>query len=280
MLRSFSNTPIFREKGLPIIVGHRGFFTILENSLLAFQSAVDHGLRMVELDIWLSKDNIPVVIHCNEDGCISPNVPDKKGLIKDFTWEEIKLFSLGKSQTVPSLKQVFEICRDKVFINIEIKEKISKDQTIKECLNLISEFNMYDQVLFSSFDHSYYDILRTYSMIEFKFLMHTKTEYDSFVKRDRKDCVNSSICINNNLLSRDEVSFFHNSNQPVSVYFEKSEDSFNEEKLNYLYDIDVDHVIVDDPLFAFEQQRRYVENRKKSELGETKLNFSMYILSK
>jgi glycerophosphoryl diester phosphodiesterase len=261
MLRSVSNSPILRENGIPIIVGHRGFFTVLENSLKAFQTAADKGLRMVELDIWLSKDNVPVVIHCNEEGCVSSNVIDKKGLVNDFTWEELRQFNIGKDQTLPSLKQVFDICSDKVFINIEIKEKVHKEKIVKECLSLISEYKISDQVLFSSFDHSYYNIVRSNTSIEFKFLMHNREEYDKFLKLDKTNLTNASVCINNNLLSKEDVEYFHRNKLPVSVYFEKSEDSFNEEKLNYLYDIDVDHLIVDDPLFAIDHKKRHFEKK-------------------
>ncbi|MGG7036450.1 MAG: glycerophosphodiester phosphodiesterase family protein, partial [Flavobacterium sp.] len=45
-------------------IGHRGAKGyIAENTLLSFQKAIELGADMVELDVQLSMDNIPVVIH-------------------------------------------------------------------------------------------------------------------------------------------------------------------------------------------------------------------------
>ena len=46
------------------IIGHRGYSgKYPENTLLAFQEAINAGAQMVELDVRLSQDEVPVVIH-------------------------------------------------------------------------------------------------------------------------------------------------------------------------------------------------------------------------
>ena len=60
-LKSFE---IFKPNHIPYIEGHRGVNKEFpENTLRAFQNALDNEIDGVELDIWLSKDNIPVVVH-------------------------------------------------------------------------------------------------------------------------------------------------------------------------------------------------------------------------
>lgn len=254
-------SPIFKDEGKIMIVGHRGFFTVLENSLIGFQAAISHGLKMVELDIWLSKDNIPIVIHCNDEGCISSTVTNAKGKIKDYTYEEIKQFQLGKNQVVPSLKEVFETCAKKIKFNIEIKEKDNKVGIIKETLKIIEEFGIQDDCLFSSFDHTYYDVLREMSQLEFKFLCETPEEFSSLKNRQINNSFNTSICVENNLITKEDVDYFHDRNQAVSIYFNTGDDCKNEDKLKKLYDMDVDHVIVDDPIYAFEHHERYYKSK-------------------
>ena len=60
-LKSFE---IFKPNHIPYIEGHRGVNKEFpENTLRAFQNALDNEIDGVELDVWLSKDNIPVVVH-------------------------------------------------------------------------------------------------------------------------------------------------------------------------------------------------------------------------
>ncbi|MGH8148026.1 MAG: glycerophosphodiester phosphodiesterase family protein [Gammaproteobacteria bacterium] len=48
----------------PVIVAHRGDAArYLENTLAAFSSAADLGLRHVELDVQLTSDGVPLVLH-------------------------------------------------------------------------------------------------------------------------------------------------------------------------------------------------------------------------
>lgn len=44
-----------------------------QNTLSSFKKSIDIGLDSVELDVWLTKDMIPVVIHGGEYGEIEVN---------------------------------------------------------------------------------------------------------------------------------------------------------------------------------------------------------------
>ena len=46
------------------VEGHRGACALYpENTLLAFEKAIEMGVDAVEFDIWLSKDKVPVLMH-------------------------------------------------------------------------------------------------------------------------------------------------------------------------------------------------------------------------
>lgn len=126
----------------PLIVGHRGDYYLLENSILGFKECIKNNLNMIEIDVWLTKDNIPVVIHCEYGtGCIS-ETSNGKGRVEQFTLKEIKEFNLDKQEKIPTLEEVFILCKGKIKINIEVKEESKKEELVKQILNLIKKHKM------------------------------------------------------------------------------------------------------------------------------------------
>ena len=98
---------------------HRGLHTknVPENSLRAFQGAVDQGLG-IELDIQLSKDGQVVVFH---DLTLN-RVAGVDGKVIDYTAEELAKMSLnGQPDGIPTLKQVLELVDGKIPLIIEFK---------------------------------------------------------------------------------------------------------------------------------------------------------------
>lgn len=121
-------------------IGHRGAKGHSpENTLASFEKAIALGVDMIELDVWLSSDKIPMVIH---DETID-RTTSKMGLVTDYNAKELK--HLG----IPTLRDVFELVDNRCEINVEIKT-FSATQAV---LNLIAK-NTFDQnkILISSFD--------------------------------------------------------------------------------------------------------------------------------
>ena len=58
--RVFAAPPVLHA---PIAIGHRGSLEGVENTLESVQGAIDAGADYAEIDILLSKDSIPMVIH-------------------------------------------------------------------------------------------------------------------------------------------------------------------------------------------------------------------------
>lgn len=65
---NYLNRGDYSERIMPVVEGHRGSVIEPENTLIAFQNAIKLGCESIELDIWLSKDKIPVVIHGTDKG--------------------------------------------------------------------------------------------------------------------------------------------------------------------------------------------------------------------
>lgn len=141
-----------------LIWAHRGASAYApENTLEAFQLAVDMGADGVELDIQLTKDGEIVVIH---DETID-RTSDGKGWVKDMTLEELRRFNYNKThpQTehadIPTMREVFTLLKPTdLFINIEIKTGVVFYEQIEEkILALTKEMGMEERVCYSSFNH-------------------------------------------------------------------------------------------------------------------------------
>ena len=100
---------------------HRGLFdnsgSFPENSAGAFKKAVNAGYG-IELDVQMSKDGVPVVIH---DFTLE-RPAGKPGRVADYTFDELKSFSLfGSEERIPSFREVLEIVGGRVPLIIELK---------------------------------------------------------------------------------------------------------------------------------------------------------------
>ena len=76
---------IFKNKNYLYIEGHRGVNRELpENTIESYKRAIEYNLDAIELDIWLSQDLIPVILHGGSDGELE-DFTDHKGYITEFT---------------------------------------------------------------------------------------------------------------------------------------------------------------------------------------------------
>ena len=68
------------------VFGHRGFSgEYPENTMLAFQKAVEAGCEGIELDVQLTKDLVPVIMHDEK----VDRTTDGNGYIYDLTYAEL-----------------------------------------------------------------------------------------------------------------------------------------------------------------------------------------------
>lgn len=151
----------------PLVWAHRGASGYApENTLAAFQKAVDLGADGVELDIQLTKDDQIVVIH---DETID-RTSDGKGWVKDYTLEELRAFNYNRTKPeykhadIPTMREVFELLKPTgLFINIEIKTGVVFYEKIEEkILALTKEMGMEYRVCYSSFNH--YTVTRIHEL--------------------------------------------------------------------------------------------------------------------
>ena len=98
----------------PLIWAHRGASgSAPENTLVAFQRAIDLGADGIELDVQITKDGELVVCHDEKIDRTS----NGKGWLKDYTLEELKQFDFNQQfpeygyQQIPTMKEVLELIK-------------------------------------------------------------------------------------------------------------------------------------------------------------------------
>ncbi len=148
-----------KENDTFTVIAHRGASAYYpENTLISIEGAIEMGADMVEIDVLLSRDGVPVVIH-NEK---LSRLTGGRGRVAHYTLAELKKFDVGyikkgfKGEKIPTLEEVLSLCNNTIALNIEIKSGAVMDLVnggIEEkCMELVYYFGMQEHVVFSSFD--------------------------------------------------------------------------------------------------------------------------------
>ncbi len=145
----------FKTKS-PLVIAHRGYSKIApENTISAFKLAVRFKADMIELDVRITKDGTPVVIHDSK----VDRTTNGTGKVKNFYLWDLRELDAGSwfdhkyiGEKIPTLKEVFDAVGVKIPINIEIKSASIKDKLTEKVLAVIYENEIANNVLISSFD--------------------------------------------------------------------------------------------------------------------------------
>lgn len=137
------------------IIAHRGFSALApENTISAFQKAIDVGADYFELDVHVSLDGKPVVIHDATLDKTSSN--NSNGKVADMNFKELlnenvgysaKFGDLYSDETIPSLKKALELAKNKIKVCVEIKVENANEEIYK----VIKDLDMQDEVIIFSF---------------------------------------------------------------------------------------------------------------------------------
>ena len=126
------------------IIAHRGASAYEpENTLRAFERAIDMGATMLELDVHLSRDGHPVVIHSAD----LSRTTNGQGLVSDLTLAQIRGFDAGLGERVPTLAEVIDLARGRVQLYLELKGQ----RTPEPVVGVLQAAAFGDQVIISSF---------------------------------------------------------------------------------------------------------------------------------
>lgn len=139
------------------ITAHRGSSTDApENTLAAIDSAIKNGADYAEIDVQQTKDGKLVLLH-------DKSFKRTTGVDKNV-WElnlsDIKKLDAGylfdgkfKGEKVPTLEEVIDYSKGKIFLNIELKINETDTTLIEDVVRLIEEKKLISKCVVSSLDY-------------------------------------------------------------------------------------------------------------------------------
>jgi len=152
----------------PIVIGHRGAAgECPENTLLSFETALAQGAQILESDIHVSRDGVPILLH---DPTLE-RTTDGQGDASRFDWEELRLLDAaehhrdergetplrGTGIRIASLQDAFEAFPAARF-NLEIKSR--DPRAIGATLELLRRFERDDRTLLAAGENDIMQELR------------------------------------------------------------------------------------------------------------------------
>jgi glycerophosphoryl diester phosphodiesterase len=147
------------EKIMTVNYAHRGASGYCpENTMIAFETAIEMGCTGIETDVQMTKDGVLVLIH---DEMVN-RTTDSIGFVKDYTYNEINKLDAGswygrefKDTRIPTVEEFLLLASgNKIVVNFEIKSEIIQyDGIEKKLIDLIYKYKMQNRVIISSFNH-------------------------------------------------------------------------------------------------------------------------------
>jgi glycerophosphoryl diester phosphodiesterase len=153
--------PFFEHGQDVLVIAHRGGRNLWpENTLYAYEKAVDLGVDVIEMDLHSTQDGVLVLMH---DDTVD-RTTDGQGPIQEYNLAELQKLDAGYNWTadegatypfrdqgiiIPTLEEVFSELPG-VRMNIEIKQE--QPSIVQPFCEMIREQGMTERVLVASFD--------------------------------------------------------------------------------------------------------------------------------
>jgi len=131
----------------PIVIGHRGNSGEAPmNTLIAIEEAIRLGADMVEVDVNLTADGVPILIHNHT----VDETTDGSGPVSSYTFDEIRKLDAGSwkgtkyaGERIPSLMEALELGRGKIGFSLDLKT----ERAIPALVRAVTEMRMRDEVV-------------------------------------------------------------------------------------------------------------------------------------
>lgn len=152
---------------LPKVIGHRGAASYApENTLEGIHTAADMGVEWVELDVKLTKDDVPIIFHDEE----LDRTTNGSGLVCETLYEDIKQLEAGSwfsegftGIKIPTLEEALDVLIERdLGLNLEIKPCPGREkETAEVALDILSQcWDDHERLLISSFENVCLEVAR------------------------------------------------------------------------------------------------------------------------
>lgn len=139
-----------------LIFAHRGACNLApENTLKAFQKAIELKADYIEFDVHQSKDEEIIIIHDSNTFRTTGHF----GSVKEMTFEELRQLDCGDGEKIPTLRELVRLAKGKINLNCEVKTRGIAEKIIK----ILNEEESLGTTIISSFKH---DVLLKFQKLE------------------------------------------------------------------------------------------------------------------
>jgi glycerophosphoryl diester phosphodiesterase len=139
------------------IIAHRGDSAHApENTLSAFQGAIQSGADWLEMDVQRTKDGRLVVMH----GATVDRTTDGSGRVADLTFYEIRSLKTGEGERVPTLQEAIILAKAAgVGLFPKAKSGNQDPDAYAEIVAALRQEGYLQQIILQSFDHEGLDVI-------------------------------------------------------------------------------------------------------------------------
>lgn len=137
-------------------VAHRGASAERpENTLAAFELAIEHGADVIEADVRRTADGALLVLHDPD----LDRTTSGSGPLREIGADEARRLDAGGGQPIPTVAEVLELAGRRVRVNLDLKEV----EVVEPTVRLVHDSGMVDHVTFISFLPEAWDLLERLS---------------------------------------------------------------------------------------------------------------------
>lgn len=226
------------------ITAHRGASADYpENTMPAFEAAIDYGADWLEIDVQQTADGVLIVMH-------DSNLYRTTGVDRDIweaSYDEIKDLDAGSYMgeefcdvRISTLEEVLELCKGRINLNIELKPTGHETDLVKQVVDLIYEYEMADDCMLASMSYGALVEAKEYAP-DIRTIYVMKTVYGYFADLEDVDVFS----IKNTYITERIVESVHLEGKLICAWTVNSLRTMEK-----MIDMGVDNLITDQPLRA------------------------------
>lgn len=228
------------------VMAHRGSsLNAPENTMAAFELAIEQNSDYIELDIQQSKDGEIVVLH-------DPNLKRITGVdlnVYDATYKELLEYDIGShfdakfsDQRVLNLEDVLKAVKGKIRLNIEIKPTGYEHDLEKQLVQILKTYRFEQDCIITSMDYDVLKKIKSYNP-ELKTGYVLNVAFGEFYKMEDVDCFS----IQQGYINENVVAKVHEHDKKIYAWTVNSHNDIVK-----MINLGVDGIITDQPELAHE----------------------------
>ncbi len=228
------------------ITSHRGYSDEApENTLPALSLAIDSFADYAEIDVRQTGDGVLILMH---DTSLKRTTGVDKN-VWEMDYQSISELDAGAGfarkyagTRVPTLEEALKLCKGRINLNIEIKRGPDDENMIKKLIEMVEEFDMQKQCIFSSTSYEYLKEIKRYDT-DYHTGYIVSAGYGDYFDDENIDFFS----VNSSYLSQENVNLAHSYGKGIYAWTVNGQTEINRMKA-----IGVDGIITDKPIYARE----------------------------